>query len=74
LAKTTYSTGEAARKIGVSLRTLNNWLADGKIKPSHGHPYGGNRTLWVFTDADIAKGRKIKGTQKPGPKPKGWKP
>lgn len=74
MAKTTYSTGEAARKIGVSLRTLNNWLADGKIKPSHGQPYGGDRTLWAWTDADITKGRNFKGTQKRGPKPKGRKP
>jgi predicted site-specific integrase-resolvase len=66
----TYSTKQAAQKIGVSLRTLNNWLADGRIKPSHGTPYGGGRTLWIFTEADISKGRKLKGTQKPGPKPK----
>ncbi len=31
-------------------------------------PMGGGRTLWRWTDADIAKGRKVKATQKPGPK------
>jgi len=43
MAKTakTYGTKEAAQKIGVSLRTLNRWLAAGKLKPSHGAPYGG---------------------------------
>ena len=41
MAKTakTYGTKEAAQKIGVSLRTLNRWLAAGKLKPSHGAPY-----------------------------------
>lgn len=68
--KRTYGTKEAAQKIGVDLRTLHRWMADGKLKPSHGQPYGGNRTLWLFTDADITKGRKVKATQKPGPKPK----
>ena len=29
------------------------------------------RTLWRFTDADVERFRKFKGTLKPGPKPKG---
>jgi predicted site-specific integrase-resolvase len=70
--KKTYGTKEAAEKIGVSLRTLNRWLAAGKLKPSHGTPYGGNRTLWLFIDADIARGKKIDKTA--GRKPKGRKP
>jgi predicted site-specific integrase-resolvase len=64
----TYSTASAARRIGVSFRTLNRWLALGKIRPSVGVPYSGGRTLWRWTDADIAKGRKVKAAQKPGPK------
>jgi hypothetical protein len=64
----TYTTIVAARRIGVSFRTLNRWLALGTIRPSKGVPYGGDRTLWLWTDADIAKGRKVKATQKPGPK------
>lgn len=71
--KKTYSTQKAAAKMGVSFRTLNRWLALGTIKPSEGVPYGGGRVLWRFTEADIAKGRKIKATLKPGPKPKGRK-
>ena len=31
----TYSTAQAARRMGVSFRTLNRWLALGKISPSH---------------------------------------
>jgi hypothetical protein len=66
----TLSTAGAARKIGVGLRTLNRWLALGKIKPSVAFPIAGGRTLWRWTDADIAKGRKVKAEQKPGPKAK----
>ena len=64
----TISTASAARKIGVGLRTLNRWLALGKIRPSLAVPIGGGRTLWRWTDGDIAKGRKVKAAQKPGPK------
>ena len=63
----TYSTAVAARRIGVSFRTLNRWLNLGKIKPQ-GIPFGDGRTLWLWTDADITKGRKVKAAQKPGPK------
>jgi DNA-binding transcriptional MerR regulator len=64
----TYSTQQAARRIGVSFRTLNRWLALELIQPSHTMPMGGGRTLWRWTDADVAKGRKVKAAQKPGPK------
>jgi predicted site-specific integrase-resolvase len=70
--KKTYSTPQAAKKIGVSFITLHRWLRDGKIRPSLAFPLQG-RTLWLWTDADIAKGRKVKAAQKPGPKPKGGK-
>ncbi len=66
--KQTYSTREAASKIGVALRTVNRWLADGKIKPGVAVPMGGGRTLWRWSKADIAKARKIDRT--PGRKPK----
>jgi excisionase family DNA binding protein len=58
----TYSTREAADKIGVSFRTVNRWLADGKIKPSVSVPMSGGRTLWRWMQADIAKARKIDST------------
>lgn len=64
----TYSTKAAAAKIGVSFRTLNRWLALELIRASKVLPMGGGRTLWRWTDADIAKGRKVKAAQKPGPK------
>jgi hypothetical protein len=68
--KKTYSTQQAAKKIGVGFRTLNRWLSLGLIRPSVAVPMDGERTLWRWTDADIAKGRKVKSTQKPGPKTK----
>jgi predicted site-specific integrase-resolvase len=66
--KKTYSTEVAAKRIGVSFRTLNRWLALGKIKPSLGIPFSDGRKLWRWTDADLAKGRKVKAAQKSGPK------
>ena len=73
MKKKTYSTPQAAKKIGVSFRTLNRWLNIGKIRPSDGIPFSDGRMLWRWTDADIAKGRKVKAAQKPGPKPKAGK-
>ena len=66
--KKTYSTAVAARQIGVSFRTLNRWLNLKKIKPTQGIRFSDGRMLWRWTDADIAKGRKVKAAQKPGPK------
>ena len=66
--KKTYSTQQAAKKMGVSFRTLNRWLSRGLIRASKPIPIGGRRTLWLWTDADIARGRKVKVAQKPGPK------
>jgi len=71
LKRTSYSTRQAAAKLRVSFRTLNRWLALGKVRPSVAVPLGGGRTLWRWTEADIAKARKVKAAQKPGPKPGG---
>jgi len=65
----TCSTRQAAKLIGVHIVTLKRWLASGKIRPSIGTPMDG-RTLWRFTDADVERFRKFKGTLKSGPKPK----
>ena len=69
--KKNYSTRQAAARVRVSFRTLNRWLELGKVKPSIAIPLGGGRTLWRWTEADIAKVRKVKAAQKPGPKPRG---
>jgi hypothetical protein len=67
--KKTYSTQQAARAMDVSFRTLNRWLALGLIRASKPISIGGGRTLWLWTKADIARGRMVKAAQKPGPKP-----
>jgi predicted site-specific integrase-resolvase len=69
----TYGTPRAAKLIGVSFATIHRWLRDGKIRPL-GIELADGRMLWQWTDADIAKGRKVKAAQKPGPKPKKVKP
>lgn len=71
-SKKMYTTPQAAKKIGVSFLTIHRWLRDGKIRPSQAISLRG-RTLWLWTDGDIAKGRKVKAAQKPGPKPKAGK-
>jgi excisionase family DNA binding protein len=67
--KRTYSTTQVAQLIGVHVVTLKRWLAAGKLRPSIGTPMKG-RTLWRFTDADVARFKKFKGTLKPGRKPR----
>jgi hypothetical protein len=67
--KKTWSTQQAANKMGVSFRTLNRWLFLELIRPSMSFPIGGGRTLWRWTEVDIATGRKVKAKLKPGPKP-----
>jgi predicted site-specific integrase-resolvase len=66
--KKTYSTPQAAKLIGISFPSLHRWLRDGKIRPQ-GIPLAG-RTVWIWRDADIARGKKVKEQQRPGPKPK----
>ena len=69
-AKKTYSTRQAAAKMRVAFRTLNRWLADGRIKPSRAIEMPSGRTLWLWSEADIAKGRRLKAELRTGPKPK----
>jgi predicted DNA-binding protein (UPF0251 family) len=69
-ANKTYSTRQAAAKMRVSFRTLNRWLADGRIKPSTAIKMPNGRTLWLWREADIAKGRRLRAELRPGPKPK----
>jgi hypothetical protein len=71
--KKTYSTQQAAAKIGVGFRTLNRWLALGSIKPSTAIKMPNGRTFWLWTKTDIVNGRKVKAAQKPGPKAKAKK-
>ena len=66
----TYGTLEAAKLIGVSRITLHRWLKAKKIRPQ-AIPLGAGRILWRWTDRDIARAKRVKAEQRPGPKPKG---
>jgi predicted site-specific integrase-resolvase len=67
--KKTYSTREAAAKIGVAFITVNRWIRQKKIVPSIAFPIGaGQKTMWRWTEGDIARARRI--DQTPGRKPK----
>jgi DNA-binding transcriptional MerR regulator len=67
--KATCSTGEAAKKVGVSSQTLHTWVQSGRIAPPKSVAVG--RTfIFVWTAADVERAKKFKGTLKRGPKPK----
>ena len=55
----TYSTGEAAKQLGISRQSLQTWLAEGKVKGPKPIEVGG-MTVRLWTAADIAEARKFK--------------
>jgi excisionase family DNA binding protein len=65
----TYSTREAAKQIGVSHQTLYDWIDSGKIAAPKPIKLG-KMAVRFWTEGDIAKARKVKGTLKPGPRSK----
>ena len=66
MAKDFHSTRTAARLAGVSFRTLNRWLNLGRMKPSKSIAVGEGRYVWLWSDRDIEKIRKIKATLRSG--------
>jgi hypothetical protein len=56
----TYSTQQAAKRVGIHWVTLHRWLAAKKVRPTIAVPMDGGRTLWRWTDKDIAKLEKLK--------------
>jgi excisionase family DNA binding protein len=65
----TYTTGEAAARIGVSRQTLHTWIEAGRIAAPRPIAIG-HRSIRFWTKADIEKARKFKGTLKSGPRAK----
>jgi excisionase family DNA binding protein len=64
----TYSTGEVAKRIGVSRQTLQAWITVGKVAAPKTIAVGG-MSVRMWTAADIERARKYKSTErKPGPK------
>jgi excisionase family DNA binding protein len=64
----TFTTAEAAAKIGVSRQTLFTWIERGQIVPPKPVKMG-QRSIRFWTKADIERARKFKGTLKGGPRP-----
>jgi len=69
MAVKTYTTKEAAGKVGVSYQTLHNWVNRGQI-PAPRLINVGRNSIYLWTKADVERARKLKGTLKPGPEPK----
>jgi len=68
-SKKTYSTSEVAARLKVTRATLYNWISSGLLDAPEPITAGG-ASIRVWTDAHIKAARKIKGTQRPGPKTK----
>lgn len=54
-----YGTRQAAKIVGVHFLTLHRWIAEKKIKPK-GVPLPEGKTLYQWSDADIAKAKELK--------------
>jgi excisionase family DNA binding protein len=65
----TCSTGEVAKKVGVSSQTLHTWIDSGKIAAPKSARVGKSFIL-LWSKVDIDRARKFKGTLKRGPRPK----
>lgn len=63
------NTAAAAKLLGVAKGTLLRWLRDGILAEPKRTSFGGMK--WrIWDDADIARARKVKATQRRGPKVK----
>lgn len=69
MSQKTYTTREAAKLIGVSHQTLRDWVDAGEIVAPKQITVG-KMAIRLWTKANIAKARKIRGTLKPGPRSK----
>lgn len=68
IATSTYTTGEAAAKIGISRQTLQTWIAARKITSPE--PINvGKLTVRLWTDSDVEAARQSLNPNRPGPKP-----
>jgi predicted site-specific integrase-resolvase len=55
----TYSTAEAARRIGINRVTLQRWLIDGRVKEPKKVSMGGVEVR-IWTDRDIERVQRFK--------------
>jgi DNA-binding transcriptional MerR regulator len=65
--KKSYTTVEVAKRAGIPRATLQYWISSGKLKVPEVQLVEGKATrLW--SELDISRARKLKGSLKPGPK------
>jgi DNA-binding transcriptional MerR regulator len=67
-----YTTVQVAKAAGVPRATLQFWIASGKISAPSVRLVGG-KAVRLWTDTDIWRIQKLRGTLKPGPRSKGKK-
>jgi excisionase family DNA binding protein len=71
MAKKTYTSAEAAARIGISRQTLYSWIEEGMVQAPKPIQLG-RASIRLWAVADIDRVRKFKGTLKPGrPKRRG---
>lgn len=64
-----YTTAQVAKAVGVSKNTLLKWLYAGVLQePKRVRVAGMHWRVW--TQTDVERARKLKGTMKRGPKPR----
>jgi excisionase family DNA binding protein len=64
-----YTTAEAAAAIRVSRQTLYSWIEGGKVTAPK-LIVTGQKSIRLWTKADIERVKRFKGTLKPGPRSK----
>ena len=67
-ATSTYTTEEAAAKIGVSRQTLQSWIAAKKITPPEPTKVG-ELIVRLWTQSDVEGARQALKPNRPGPRP-----
>jgi excisionase family DNA binding protein len=64
-----YTTAQVAKAVGVSKNTLLKWLYAGVLRePKRARVAGVKWRIW--SESDVERARKLKGTMKRGPKPR----
>jgi DNA-binding transcriptional MerR regulator len=69
MSRRRYTTVEVAREANVPRATLQFWIASGKISAPEVKLVDG-KAVRFWSDADLGRIRKLKGTLKPGPDPR----
>ena len=62
----TFTTSEAAREVGVSRTTVQNWIKLGLVRPPELQVRAGQPPGRLWTSRDVSRLRTLKGTIKTG--------